>query len=118
MYVCSQHSPGTTRRHKPGFPHTAQFEWSQYFWLYTGHTIYSMWTGTNKSVFYCKKRGSFGLTSQYFTMTKGLYFGLKSQCFTVKKIHFELKSQYFAAKKSHFQTGEQGCVPLFPIVTE
>ncbi len=48
MYVYSPHSPGTTRWHRPGFPPTPLFEWSQQFCPYTGHTIYSIGTGTNQ----------------------------------------------------------------------
>ncbi len=39
-------------------------------------------------VFYREKGGSFGLKSQCFTVKRGVHFGLKSQCFIAKKGSF------------------------------
>ncbi len=47
---------------------------------------------------------------------KAGHFGLKSQCFITKKGSFWAEKSLFCCKKGgHFQTGEQGCVPLFPV---
>ncbi len=55
----------------------------------------------DKSVFYHKK---------------GVHFELKCQCFIAKKGSFCPEKSVFCCKKGdHFQTGEQGCVPFFPV---
>ncbi len=54
-----------------------------------------------KSAFYHKKR---------------IHFGLKNQCFIMKKGSFWAEKSVFCHKKGgNFQTGEQGWVPLFPV---
>ncbi len=51
-----------------------------------------------------------------FTAKKGVHFGLKSECFIVKKgVVLSWKASVLQNKGGHFQTGEQGWVPLFSV---
>ncbi len=51
-----------------------------------------------------------------FTMKKGVHFGLKSQCFILKKGSFSVEKSVFCHKKEgDFHAGQQGWVPIFPV---